>query len=623
MGSEVRPIPSRGRQLLDDLETVEGHWSGKGRELSYNRTEEPPLAIGSDAIGHGGAGRVVKAMWTHPKNNAEIAFARKSVMPSASFSKKNIKNEIDLLKKLDHHHIVSFVGSYDQDHTTHILLFPCATCDLSALLRELDNCQAGSPQPKYLYELGWIHSVDDDSLKSLPRVVGPRLEQIYGCITSAILYIHNRKVRHKDIKPSNILVDRNTFYLTDFNVSEDFEDRDSTVTARTRFDGTEIYAAPEELCGEERSRKSDIYSLGLVFLEVFTFLMGRSRKDMEDTIGTTSDLGKWKMKLGNDRFHRTYTCSRLAWATMVVPPAAAGKIFGIRDLILGMLAMDPAHRPSAYEVASQLATMDPEGRLHGMCCRRDKDGVGFKALLKRYDRLKEEYEKLSSTYESEKAANAALTYKYDSVKRDLEECQTQNRTIAAELEELKEKLKIGQTGALQPSTNPWNSPDTVTRLTMSRSKSSLSMGTPPPEAPHYSHGKPEAIFLNRNRERLDIEAIKSGRNWDDTAKERYNHVKGLNLCRFSFLDPRGCRNPNCEFKHQKDYSASDDQLFMLRMLTRNKPCENGTKCTNKDCLFGHHCLEKEYPCRFSRNGKCGFPESMHIRDFDTDRTMVV
>lgn len=52
-----------------------------------------------------------------------------------------------------------------------------------------------------------------------------------------------------------------------------------------------------------------------------------------------------------------------------------------------------------------------------MCCRRDKDGVGFKALLERYDRLKEENEKLSSKYESEKAANAALTYKYDSVSK--------------------------------------------------------------------------------------------------------------------------------------------------------------------------------------------------------------
>ena len=81
----------------------------------------------------------MKAIWTHPKNNAEIAFARKSIILLASFPKKNIKNKIDLLKKLDYHYIVSFVGSYDQDHTTYILLFPCTTCDLSALLRELDN----------------------------------------------------------------------------------------------------------------------------------------------------------------------------------------------------------------------------------------------------------------------------------------------------------------------------------------------------------------------------------------------------------------------------------------------------------------------------------------------------
>lgn len=409
MGSEIWPMPSRGQQLLDELAKVEGHWSGKGRELSSTPTEELPLAIGKDAIGHGGAGRVVKAIWTHPTRDKKIAFARKSVMPSASFTTKHIEGEIELLKKLDHHHIVTFVGSYNHDHTMHILLFPCAMCDLSALLGELDNCQTRQSPPKYLYELGWIERGDRDNLNSLPRVVGPRLEQMYGCITSAMVYIHEKKIRHKDIKPSNILVDPNSFYLTDFNVSKEFADGDSTVTAGTRFDGTEIYAAPEEWRGGNRNRKSDIYSLGLVFLEVFTFLMGRSREEMEGTIGTISDLKKWKINVESDGFHRTYTCLRLAWATMVVPPTAAGKILGIRDLILGMLAFNPADRPSAYEVASQLATMDPEGRLHGECCHRYKDGAGVKALLERYDQLEEAYDKLSSVYESVKAENEELS----------------------------------------------------------------------------------------------------------------------------------------------------------------------------------------------------------------------
>ena len=71
-----------------------------------------------------GHGTLVKAMCTHPNNSATMAFARKSVMSPASFPKMHIEREIELLKKLDYHNIVSFVGCYVQGHTIHIWLFP-------------------------------------------------------------------------------------------------------------------------------------------------------------------------------------------------------------------------------------------------------------------------------------------------------------------------------------------------------------------------------------------------------------------------------------------------------------------------------------------------------------------
>lgn len=44
----------------------------------------------------------------------------------------------------------------------------------------------------------------------------PTLRSFYGSLSSAIAYLHREKVRHKDLKPANILVKNSKILITDF-----------------------------------------------------------------------------------------------------------------------------------------------------------------------------------------------------------------------------------------------------------------------------------------------------------------------------------------------------------------------------------------------------------------------
>jgi len=47
----------------------------------------------------------------------------------------------------------------------------------------------------------------------------PTLRSFYGSLSSAIAYLHREKVRHKDLKPANILVKNSKILITDFGTS--------------------------------------------------------------------------------------------------------------------------------------------------------------------------------------------------------------------------------------------------------------------------------------------------------------------------------------------------------------------------------------------------------------------
>jgi serine/threonine-protein kinase len=175
-----------------------------------------------------------------------------------------------------------------------------------------------------LYYLS-MEYIDGDDLSLLlgriGRLPSDKATEISRQICMGLSAIHKVGILHRDLKPANIIIDsRGEARITDFGIAgleEDVQGEESRV-------GTPAYMSPEQIAGKEVTRKSDIYSLGLLLYEIFT----GKQAFQADTIPELLDQ------------HTTATPMRASEIITGIDPL-------VEDLIAQCLEKDPSHRPES------------------------------------------------------------------------------------------------------------------------------------------------------------------------------------------------------------------------------------------------------------------------------------
>ena len=119
--------------------------------------------------------------------------------------------------------------------------------------------------------------IEGTDLKTLLKLEGPldkdRLVAVMDAIASALDAAHIHGLVHRDVKPSNVLVEQDgelRAYLGDFGITKQVLAESVTLTATGELVGTMEYVAPEQIKGEPVDARTDVYSLGCVLYECLT-----------------------------------------------------------------------------------------------------------------------------------------------------------------------------------------------------------------------------------------------------------------------------------------------------------------------------------------------------------------
>ena len=155
--------------------------------------------------------------------------------------------ELAVLKNINHANLVAYIGAWNESNQKGVL-------QQNTLYIVTEYCQGGDLQELLLSNtlLSW----------------GFRFKMAHDTI-SGLVYLHSHHLIHRDIKSPNILLDKNwTCKISDFGMAKTFEGGTDHTKKRMTYCGTEPYMAPELLFEEEYGVEADIFSYGMMLLEI-------------------------------------------------------------------------------------------------------------------------------------------------------------------------------------------------------------------------------------------------------------------------------------------------------------------------------------------------------------------
>ena len=163
-----------------------------------------------------------------------------------------IENEIAILKRIRHPNIVRLHEVIEEREEDLIYLV-------------MDYAERG---PIVKMETG-----EDGQQRCTPITPVSKVREYSLQIANALLYLHKRKILHRDIKPDNILIDKDgRVKICDFGISYINRHDDEATSLTTRgMKGTPAFLSPEVCSGQLFTTKSDVWSLGVT---IYVMLFG-------------------------------------------------------------------------------------------------------------------------------------------------------------------------------------------------------------------------------------------------------------------------------------------------------------------------------------------------------------
>jgi serine/threonine protein kinase/tetratricopeptide (TPR) repeat protein len=256
-GGFVREACGDDSALRDEVESLIAHSSGadsllEDSPVAHFLSFQPEAMVGKKvgayriirAIGHGGMAVVYLGERDDQHFRKQVAI--KMVLPGTNAQEifRRFRNERQTLASLDHPNIVKLIdGGSTEEGVPYLVM----------------DYVDGVPIDQHCE----IHTLSIDL----------RL-RLFCTVCSAVEYANGKHVIHRDLKPANILITRDGVpRLLDFGIAklldpDLFHTRMATQTSWRPM--TPEYASPEQVRGQEVTKSTDIYSLGVMLYELLT-----------------------------------------------------------------------------------------------------------------------------------------------------------------------------------------------------------------------------------------------------------------------------------------------------------------------------------------------------------------
>ncbi|EMS61842.1 Cysteine-rich receptor-like protein kinase 26 [Triticum urartu] len=260
-------------------------------------------------IGDGGFARVYKGIL----DNGTVAVKKLSGM--VDIDDKKFSKEVRCLMLAKHRNIVRFLGY-------------CSDTQGEMMNYEGELVLADVRQRLLCFEYLSQGSLDKQITDTSHGLEWRKCYEIISGICDGLCYLHQKRIVHLDLKPANILLDDNMMpKIADFGLSRCFKENQSRIIT-LKLIGTLGYMPPE-FYGGQITFKFDIYSLGIIIIEILTGEKGYPNIDKV--------LGRWRNKLektqGDTQLVQVRVCTEIA---------------------IECIDSDPAKRPDIQHIVNRL-----------------------------------------------------------------------------------------------------------------------------------------------------------------------------------------------------------------------------------------------------------------------------